>query len=354
MADNVLLSIEEYPSNLTFVFNIDNLSYVYLNDEFLKSLGLQPEDLDTSKVKQLFFEEDLGFLTTCLQRVLDGDAGTDIEFRLKIEDRACWIRLNAFRLKSTKGAYMLIGNATDITAKVNNNLTVQKYANKKNSILNVLSHDLRGHLSIVKTISQIMSKELKEPKFVRFTETIAKVISQSVALINDLLTREFFESVNVALVKRRIDIALKVKDYVEEFKNAEFQSLRTFNLKVSDESIFLALDESKFMQVMNNLMTNALKFTKEHDTISIEIEQDEENVRFIFADNGIGIPEDMQPHVFKKFTEAGRPGLNGELSIGLGLHIVQTIIGWHNGKIRFDSKEDEGTTFYIEIPKEQD
>lgn len=354
MAENTLLSLEEYPSNLTFIFNIDNLNFEYLNDEFLTGLGLKTADFKADVIQDLLFEEDQTFLSSCLEKVLDGTAGANIEFRLKVRSETRWMRLNAFRLKSTNGQYLLLGNAADITAKVNNNLTVQKYANKKNSVLNMLSHDLRGHLSIVKTISQIMTKEIEEPKFVKFTETIHKVISQSVDLINDLLTREFFESVSVELVKRRIDIALKAKDYVEEFKRREFQSNRTFKLEVSDERIFLDLDEAKFMQVLNNLTSNALKFTKDKGEIKLKIIQNTDDVVFIFKDNGIGIPLKMQPKIFEKFTDAGRPGLNGELSIGLGLSIVKTIIDWHNGEIWFESEEGKGTTFFVKIPKEQE
>jgi len=353
MAENRLLSLEEYPSNLTFIFNINSLSFEYLDEDFLAALGLVAANFEAEQVKQLLFEEDQMFLSSCLEKVLDGTAGANIEFRLKIAGEAKWIRLNAFRMKSIDGQYLLLGNTADITAKVNNNLTVQKFANKKNSVLNVLSHDLRGHLSIVKTISQIMTKEIEEPKFVKFTETIHKVISQSVDLINDLLTREFFESVNVELVKRRIDIAVKIKDYVEEFKNTETHSLRSFNLEVSDDHIFLDLDESKFMQVVNNLISNALKFTRDEGQITIKIIQDTDNVLFVLTDNGIGIPKEMHKHIFDKFTDAGRPGLNGELSIGLGLSIVKTIVEWHNGEIWFESEEDKGTTFYVKIPKEQ-
>jgi two-component system sensor histidine kinase VicK len=70
------------------------------------------------------------------------------------------------------------------------------------------------------------------------------------------------------------------------------------------------------------------------------------------ADNGIGIPLSMQAGLFEKFTRARRPGIRGEESVGLGMSIIKTIVEWHGGRIWFESKENEGSTFFVEIPKE--
>ena len=105
--------------------------------------------------------------------------------------------------------------------------------------------------------------------------------------------------------------------------------------------------------ILNNLMSNALKFTKDSGVISLKVKQQPNSILFVFADNGIGIPKKQQKHIFKKFSKAGRPGLNGETSVGLGLNIVKTIVKWHKGNIWFESEENKGTTFFIEIPKKQ-
>ena len=67
-------------------------------------------------------------------------------------------------------------------------------------------------------------------------------------------------------------------------------------------------------------------------------------------DDGIGIPEKLQPYIFNQFTKAGRKGLKGENSIGLGLHISKTIVEQHHGKLLVESKENEGTMFTILLP----
>lgn len=111
----------------------------------------------------------------------------------------------------------------------------------------------------------------------------------------------------------------------------------------------------KFIQVITNLVSNAIKFTQDDGTISIHVEDKEDTGTLLITieDNGIGIPDKYHASLFDKFTKARRPGLRKEPTIGLGMSIIKTIIEWHNGKIWFESEENKGTTFYLEIPKNQ-
>src|SRR5207253_7910739 len=110
-------------------------------------------------------------------------------------------------------------------------------------------------------------------------------------------------------------------------------------------------DDTKFMQVINNLISNAIKFTPDGGEITVSLEEKEETVLITVADTGIGIPEKFHATLFDKFSAARRPGIKGEPSVGLGMSIIKMIVEWHQGHIWFDSQENKGTTFYIEIPK---
>ncbi|RZK35204.1 MAG: ATP-binding protein, partial [Hymenobacter sp.] len=104
-------------------------------------------------------------------------------------------------------------------------------------------------------------------------------------------------------------------------------------------------------QAVNNLISNAIKFTRDGSSITLSLEERPEKVMIIVSDNGIGIPERFHAALFDKFSPAGRTGLNGEPSVGLGMSIIKTIVEWHEGRIWFESEETKGTTFYIEIAK---
>jgi two-component system sensor histidine kinase VicK len=138
---------------------------------------------------------------------------------------------------------------------------------------------------------------------------------------------------------------------VEQYKAAENDIAKVFIFDAVEDEIFVEIDEYKFNQVLNNLISNAIKFTADGGTITIRIVKGESNVLITVADNGIGIPEKYHANLFKKFTKARRPGLKGEPSVGLGMSIIKTIVEWHGGKIWFESKVGEGSTFYIEMPE---
>lgn len=122
----------------------------------------------------------------------------------------------------------------------------------------------------------------------------------------------------------------------------------------SEETFFL--DDEKFKLIVSNLISNALKFSSRDDTIKIKIEISGENDRIIhcyISDTGIGIPEEFIPNLFIKKKEHQRKGTQGEISTGLGLPLVKQYVDLHNGKIKVQTTEGEGTTFYVSIPEQR-
>lgn len=153
------------------------------------------------------------------------------------------------------------------------------------------------------------------------------------------------------MMKQRVDVVRMAKRTVQQYQESERRINKVFHLSASSDSIFIELDENKFMQSINNLISNAIKFTPDGGIITVSLEEEEEAVLFKVADNGIGIPEKYHVTLFEKFTNARRPGIKGEPSVGLGMSIIKTIVEWHHGKIWFESEVNKGTTFYISLPK---
>jgi len=101
---------------------------------------------------------------------------------------------------------------------------------------------------------------------------------------------------------------------------------------------------------MDNLISNAIKFSKADDKIEISLDKEDNYALIHVRDHGLGIPKDLLPHLFERFTKAGRTGVRGEQSTGLGLSIVKQIIERHKGKIKVESIENQGSTFTISLP----
>lgn len=151
---------------------------------------------------------------------------------------------------------------------------------------------------------------------------------------------------------RRTNIVTALRETIEQYRLAEETMKRTFNFSASSDIILLDIDEAKLLQAVNNLISNALKFTQENGTIDISLKEEEKTILLTIADDGIGIPKKHHGILFERFTSARRPGLRGEASNGLGVTITKTIIEWHHGEIWFESQENVGTTFYIRIPRQ--
>ena len=109
------------------------------------------------------------------------------------------------------------------------------------------------------------------------------------------------------------------------------------------------LHPEKFGRVLNNLLGNALKFTPTGGTVTVGLGEHAGKVRLTVQDTGIGIPGKLHGNLFDKFNPTRRAGLQGETTTGLGLFIAKQIVELHGGAIWLESREREGTTFFIEL-----
>ncbi|MDB5230884.1 MAG: hypothetical protein JWN76_1689 [Chitinophagaceae bacterium] len=116
-----------------------------------------------------------------------------------------------------------------------------------------------------------------------------------------------------------------------------------------DEESFVEIDKEKIWRVISNLVVNAIKFSPRGACINVSVTRNGKRTIITVSDQGIGIPENIRMQVFDMFTEAKRPGTSGEKSFGLGLFISRQIVQAHKGRLWFESAENKGTNFYIEL-----
>ncbi|WP_165963440.1 sensor histidine kinase [Hymenobacter radiodurans] len=230
---------------------------------------------------------------------------------------------------------------------------VDKFNAKKNATLEILSHDLAGPFIMLQQLAEYMGEQVGSLRnenlneMIRIMQTTCK---ESVDLIRDFVDQEFLDSANVELKLERVDMVERMQQMMESYKQSEAVVAKNFTLLAPQEPVYVTLDVNKFMQVLNNLVSNALKFTPDGGHITLTIAQGPSTVRFTVADDGIGIPQAQQAGLFDRFTKARRPGLRGEKTTGLGMSIIKTIVGLHRGRIWFESEENKGSTFYIDLP----
>lgn len=337
----------------SFIYNLSTGQFIYANQAMLSLLDISTADsLTTALIKNLIHAEDYAYTIQAFNDFKSEGASNQIQFRIMIGGKVKWIRVMVSWVDDNKGDRLVYGSMIDTTSAMVSQYLVEKYANKKNAILNVLAHDLMGPLNIARMLGSSLRSSSQNPANHKLIDSILEINQQAIDLIRQLTEREFLETVEIKLAKKRINISQKVREYMEEYQRSSAETKRSFHFSTVPDNIFLSVDEPKFIQILNNLITNALKFTTENGQIAIEIEDKGDVVFFRVKDDGIGIPAEYQNVLFDKFTEARRKGLQGEPSIGLGMYVIKNIVEWHNGKVWIDAKNNNGTTICFTIPKE--
>lgn len=216
------------------------------------------------------------------------------------------------------------------------------------------SHELRGPLTAIKFSVDIMVKhpERVHPKDVKKMNAIASATSQMGQLIEDLLL--------LARTDREIVIPTREKTPVP--LNAVLQNLFVLlepvalNKKISlksqsiEQTILVFGDKSKLSRLFSNLVHNAIQYTPEGGTVTLELNKHNRYAIVNVKDTGIGIPEDQLAHVFDRFWRADKARSRREGGTGLGLAIARAIAHSHNGKIIVTSKINVGSCFQVKIP----
>lgn len=356
--DNSFLEdIAQQFGHVYFTYDAVKKAFTYINPAVEQLWGIKAESIFVNPAALLasVHQDDKEFLIQQYQKVVEHREPVQAEFRIiQADQKIKWMSLSAFLLKSDADQQLVGGYATDITAHKEYIQSILKYNNKKNSTLEILSHDLAAPFANIKgTINaieeQVNQGDMDIQQLINFIKQDAMRGSD---MIRDFVENEFLESSQVVLHKERVDIADKVAIMMNNYQEQEYLIDKKFNLITLDKPIFMCVDMMKFLQVMNNLVSNAIKFTQDNGSITVSVEEQEEHVLLTVADDGIGIPENVQPYLFERFTVARRAGIRGEKSTGLGMSIIKTIVELHKGKIDFESTEGIGTTFYIRVPKE--
>lgn len=350
---NPFVSFAERSDDLFFIYNLQESKFTYMNAACLALLGLSSIEISKEQILETIHADDRSYLLSSLSDCIHGEGTINLECRMKPLKEQLWLRIKAYRI-TEEGENLIVGQAEDISVYKENMENLNNHNIKKNTILTVVTHDLAGPIATIQNLSDLLSKETAaytNPNVNQYVDLISKISKSSIRLIRDFVDREFRESADLRLMKTRVELVEKTRLAAEDILAMQLELRTNFSWASNKNSIYIDLDEDKFMQVINNLLSNALKFTRDGGNIHLEITDTDTHVIISIADDGIGIPTKYQATLFDKFTDAGRTGLNGEHSTGLGMYIIKSIVEWHAGKIWFETEENKGTTFYIQLPK---
>jgi K+-sensing histidine kinase KdpD len=217
--------------------------------------------------------------------------------------------------------------------------------------VSAVSHELRTPLTCIRTSVDLLGAmgEDQPADQVELIQTIGHHAGRLEAFVADLLEIIKLEAGQITLSRQPTDLCSLVSRVVDTLRPLSDRKGQTVRLFLPETASQVEVDRWRIEQVLTNIMSNAIKFTPKQGETSVHVSENEASLQVSIADNGPGISEEDQAHVFDKFfvVTDGR-GLSG---LGLGLYIARQMIDLHNGRIWVESKPDQGSVFYFAVPK---
>jgi signal transduction histidine kinase len=231
-------------------------------------------------------------------------------------------------------------------------LQLREIEQMKTHFVSTVSHELRTPLTSIRgslgLVLATANGELGE-KAIRLLRIASQNTDRLIRLINDILDVEKIEAGHVALKKEDVDLRVVLRTAVMGMEGFATDAGIALVL-AGGEPVRATVDPDRLVQVVTNLVSNAIKFSPPGEPVEIGIEAREHEVRITVRDHGPGIPAEFRNKIFGKFQQADVSDAKAKGGTGLGLAIARAIVLLHDGEIDFESEPRRGTTFVVTLP----
>lgn len=218
----------------------------------------------------------------------------------------------------------------------------------------IAAHELRTPLTVVRGYLDILNTSAARELSVFNLENLSKAIvgaNQLRELINKLLNIARIERGDMEIFIEKLNLSKLVSENVEQHKSMAAQKEQVLSYETSAKgAVYVPADTASIVEVLNNLIGNAIKYNNKGGKISVSLEVNDKEVRVAVSDDGPGVPEDLRERLFTKFYRAERSLIAGTRGTGLGLFISKTIIELQSGTIGIEPDQGKGSTFYFTLP----
>ena len=212
-------------------------------------------------------------------------------------------------------------------------------------VLEIVAHDLRNPLGAIGISAEALEREALRDDERRHVDRIKRAVGRMDTLIADLVDVTRIEHETLPVTPRRENVTPILRETVEAFAPEAEQRRITLEVTTPPDGLAVAADRARIVQLLGNLIGNALKFTPEGGHVTLQASEQKDEVCFEVADSGPGIPPESVPHIFEQYWKGGGKGT------GLGLFIARSIVRAHRGEIWVKTAPGAGTTFFFTLPR---
>jgi PAS domain S-box-containing protein len=358
-------ALTEQSFDLIVVTDADSV-ITYVNAAVEPVLGRLPEELVGTTVASWLHPADIPALEAAIaaERETPGSVG-EVDYRMRHADGSWrWLETSGKKLTGEPAAGGFLVTLRDITERKaaevereraarlmrKQNTMLREADRLKSELISVVSHDLRTPLTSVVGYLELLDDEEVGPLTAEqhgYLAAIRRGADRLLALVNDLLLIARADAGKLDLDLAETDLAELARDAVHALLPKAADSAIRLEL-LADEPVQARVDRARIAELLENLLSNALKFTPAGGSVDVRVAPQTGACLLEVADSGIGISADDQRHLFERFYRSKRA--QAAPGVGLGLAIVKAIAEAHGGSVSVESREQAGTTFRVSLP----
>ncbi|OMP66416.1 cell wall metabolism sensor histidine kinase WalK [Domibacillus epiphyticus] len=312
---------------------------ILINEPASKMLNVSRETVISQPIVTLLnLEEDYSF-----DDLLNEQDSVILDY--STHDRPYILRANFSVIQKETGFVNgLITVLHDITEQ-------EKIEMERREFVTNVSHELRTPLTTMRSYLEALAEGAWQdpdiaPNFLDVTQTETE---RMIRLVNDLLQLSKFDSHEYNLTKKDTDFIEFFNKIIDRFEMTKSQEV-TFQRKLPRYPIYVTIDQDKLTQVIDNIISNALKYSPEGGLVSFKVEEHANTIQVSISDQGMGIPKKSLERIFERFYRVDRARSRKMGGTGLGLAIAKELISSHGGHIWATSIEGKGTTIFFTLP----
>ncbi|MFO7845628.1 MAG: HAMP domain-containing sensor histidine kinase [Balneolaceae bacterium] len=229
------------------------------------------------------------------------------------------------------------------------NETLKNMFDKQRQFFADITHEIRNPLHTISgSLEMLQLDKISDEQRQRYLETAARQAERINRLFKDLMMLQRYDSDSYFIEKKPFDIQLTLEDIEEMFRGQAAE--KGLSLSIDKQSITVFADPNKIEQVLENLVSNAIKYTNEGG-IRVNLEDQPDTLKIEVSDSGTGISEEHLSRLFDRFYRTDKARSRDKGGTGLGLSVVKSILTAHGIEIHVDSEPGEGTTFWFFLDK---
>lgn len=342
----------------------ENGNFVYISENIQRISGYTPNELLNSNIAfwvNIIHQKDRRRVFDAFKNFFEKSDKFEIDYRIKKKSGEwSWIHMRAVNVVVSNSVKTAAGVIMDINDRKNAEIELEKSRNElretnyqKDKFFSIISHDLRSPFTglmgfasfLVSEMDTLTSEEIRE-----YLSQINKTTNNIYNLLNNLLEWSRVQMGKMEYQPVSLSLLEKMKIIVNLFSANAAKKNIELQMKIAQDILVFA-DENMLRSILQNLISNAIKFTASGGIVKVNAEVKGKFVEISVIDTGTGIDPESLNRIFKMEVNYTTRGTHNEAGAGLGLMLTKELVEKHGGKIKVQSKVGEGSKFTITIPK---